>query len=398
MAALGPSDLQRSGLRQREARFGLPGQALHAWRLSFAHPRTERSYCLRSGSAATGTCDARPMRFSLRKTDGDARRGTLRLTHGIVETPTFMPVGTAATVKALTPDEVRSARSQILLANTYHLWLRPGTRRHRRGRRLASLHGLGPADPHRLRRLPSLQPATRRKLDDDGVTFQSHLDGSTHRFTPENRVAFQEALGVDIAMMLDVCVKLPADAQSARGVGAADDVVGAARAAAWQRGEDGGVRDRARRHRTELREHSAREIVALDLPGYAIGGLSVGESREEMYVTARASRRVLASTEAALSDGGRHGARHDRGRGLRHRHVRLRVSDALRTQWARDDANAANTTSATLRYARDYRPVDPSACYVCTTYTRAYLHHLFRSNEIWVRACSRTTTSTCSTT
>ena len=148
--------------------------------------------------------------FSLRTTDGGARRGTLRLTHGVVETPTFMPVGTAATVKALTPEEVRSAHSQIILANTYHLWLRPGKDTIVEA---GGLHRFMAWDGPILTDSGGFQVFSlqeRRKLDDDGVTFQSHIDGSTHRFTPETVVAFEEALGVDIAMVLDVCVKLPA--------------------------------------------------------------------------------------------------------------------------------------------------------------------------------------------
>ncbi len=135
----------------------------------------------------------------------------------MVETPTFMPVGTAATVKALTPDEVRSAHSQILLANTYHLWLRSG-RRHIV--EAGGLHRFMAWDRPILTDSGGFQVFSlqeRRKLDDDGVTFQSHIDGSTHRFTPETVIAFEEALGVDIAMVLDVCVKLPATRDAARG-------------------------------------------------------------------------------------------------------------------------------------------------------------------------------------
>src|SRR5579872_2288811 len=134
----------------------------------------------------------------------------MHLAHGDVETPSFMPVGTAATVKALTPADLRDAGAQIVLANTYHLWLRPGLET------IANAGGL-----HRFMAWdrPILTDSggfqvfsleSRRRLDDDGVTFRSHLDGSEHRFTPENVVAFQEALGVDVAMALDVCARLPA--------------------------------------------------------------------------------------------------------------------------------------------------------------------------------------------
>ena len=138
------------------------------------------------------------MKFELLSRDASARRGRLHLGHGIVETPAFMPVGTSATVKTLTPEELRSARTQILLANTYHLWLRPG-------RDVivdaGGLHRFMAWDGPILTDSGGFQVFSlreRRKLDDDGVTFRSHLDGSEHRFTPESVVAFEEALGVDV--------------------------------------------------------------------------------------------------------------------------------------------------------------------------------------------------------
>ncbi len=145
--------------------------------------------------------------FELQKVDGSARRGTLHLRHGLVETPTFMPVGTAATVKGLTPEELRTAHSQIVLANTYHLWLRPGRDLLVEAGGLHEFmqwHGPILTDSGGFQ-VFSLE--SRRTLDDEGVTFSSHLDGSRHRFTPENVLAFQEAIGVDVAMQLDVCVK-----------------------------------------------------------------------------------------------------------------------------------------------------------------------------------------------
>ena len=142
---------------------------------------------------------------------------------------------------------------------------------------------------------------SRRRLDDDGVTFASHLDGSEHRFTPENVVAFQQRIGSDVAMVLDVCVKLPASREAARRVGALDERVGATLGRRAGRAGtllfaivQGGL-DRG------LRERSAREVVELDFPGYAIGGLSVGETREEMYAMRALDRRAAPGGEAALS-------------------------------------------------------------------------------------------------
>ncbi|HTC29130.1 MAG TPA: tRNA guanosine(34) transglycosylase Tgt [Candidatus Acidoferrum sp.] len=320
--------------------------------------------------------------FSLRASDGGARRGTLRLTHGVVETPTFMPVGTAATVKALTPDEVRSAHSQIILANTYHLWLRPG-----RETIVAAggLHRFMAWDGPILTDSGGFQVFSlqeRRKLDDDGVTFQSHIDGSTHRFTPETVIAFEEALGVDIAMVLDVCVKLPATREQV-----AESV---RMTTAWaQRSREAWQSDRTAVFAImqggldlELRERSAREIVTLDFPGYAIGGLSVGETREEMYATARASAAFLPVQKPRYLMGV--GTVRDIimavdcGIDMFDCVYPTRCGRNARAMTRRGEYNIRNAT-----YARDFAPIDPDCdCYVCTTYTRGYLHHLFRANEM----------------
>jgi queuine tRNA-ribosyltransferase len=233
------------------------------------------------------------MSFALRARDGRARRGSLSLAHGVVETPAFMPVGTAATVKALTPAEVRELGAQILLANTYHLWLRPG-----RDTLVAAggLHAfMGWSGPILTDsggfQVFSLE--SRRALDDDGVRFRSHLDGSEHQFTPENVVAFQEALGVDVAMALDVCVKLPADPAEVADAVRRTSLWAARCAAARTRTEtalfgivQGGLDERER-------ARSAADLVALGLPGYAIGGLSVGESRSDMERVARFTAELL---------------------------------------------------------------------------------------------------------
>lgn len=320
--------------------------------------------------------------FSLLKTDGSARRGTLRLAHGVVETPTFMPVGTGGTVKGLTPEEVRSAHSQIILANTYHLWLRPGLDL------LVEAGGL-----HRFMQWdgPILTDSggfqvfsleSRRKLDEDGVTFASHIDGSRHRFTPENVVAFQEAIGVDIAMQLDVCVKLPAtekaiaesvrlSAEWARRSAAARTRAQTALFAIMQ----GGLSETAR-------EASARAIVELDLPGYAIGGLSVGETREEMYRFARFSASLLPQ----------HKPRYLMGVGTV-RDIVMAVECGIDmfdcvypTRCGRNGRAMTRDGEFGIRnaaYTRDFSPVDPKCdCYVCKTFTRAYLSHLFRAGEM----------------
>ncbi len=320
--------------------------------------------------------------FAVHAVSGAARRGTLHLTHGTVETPAFMPVGTAATVKGITPADLRELDAHIILSNTYHLWLRPGRET------LVALGGL-----HRFMAWdrPILTDSggfqvfsleSRRKLDDDGVTFQSHLDGSTHRFTPENVVGFQEALGVDIAMMLDICVKLPASLDEVESSVRRTALWAERGTAAWKRGAtalfgivQGGLDERQR-------ERSARDLVALDLPGYAIGGLSVGESREEMIRFARFTAALLPTAKPRYLMGV--GTVRDLIAGV---DCGVDMFDCVYpTRAGRHGRAITRTGEFNIRnagYVRDERPIDPECpCAVCTTFTRAYLAHLFRSEEL----------------
>lgn len=321
--------------------------------------------------------------FTLRSVSGSARRGTLRLRHGIVETPTFMPVGTAGTVKGLTPGEVRSAHSQIILANTYHLWLRPG---------LDLLVEAGGLHEFMQWHGPILTDSggfqvfsleSRRTLDDGGVTFASHLDGSRHRFTPENVLAFQEAIGVDIAMQLDVCVKLPSTPDAVEQSVRLSAEWAKRSAAARARERDtalfaimqGGLDEAAR-------ERSARAIVELDLPGYAIGGLSVGETREEMYRLARFSASLLPERKPRYLMGV--GTVRDLVMAVE---CGIDMFDCVYpTRCGRNGRAMTRRGEFAIRnaaYTRDFSPVDPECdCTVCETYTRAYLAHLFRSGEM----------------
>jgi queuine tRNA-ribosyltransferase len=323
-----------------------------------------------------------PGAFALRATDGGARRGTLTLAHGPVETPAFMPVGTAATVKGLTPADLRELGAQIVLSNTYHLWLRPG---------LATIEAAGGLHAFMRWDRPILTDSggfqvfsleSRRALDDAGVRFRSHLDGSEHEFTPENVVAFQEALGVDVAMALDVCVKLPASpdeiAESVRRT-----TLWAQRSAdARRRAEtllfgivQGGLDERER-------ERSASDLLALDLPGYAIGGLSVGESRDDMERMARFT--------AALLPG--HKPRYLMGVGTV-RDLLVAVDAGVDmfdcvypTRCGRNGRALTRTGDLNIRnavFARDQRPLEEGCdCATCATYTRAYVSHLFRADEM----------------
>jgi len=320
--------------------------------------------------------------FSLTGTDGSARRGTLRLKHGAVETPAFMPVGTGATVKGLTPDDLRSAHTQIVLANTYHLWLRPG---------LEVLVQAGGLHEFMSWNAPILTDSggfqvfslqARRELDDGGVTFSSHLDGSKHRFTPENVIAFQEAIGVDVAMVLDVCVQLPADPQTIERAITLTTEWAKRSAAARTRDETAVFAIMQGGTDPQYRERSAREIVALDFPGYAIGGLSVGESREEMHRLARFSAALLPPDKP----------RYLMGVGTV-RDVLVAVDCGVDmfdcvypTRCGRNGRAMTRGGEFAIRnaaYIRDFSPLDPNCdCFVCTTFTRAYLAHLFRSNEM----------------
>ncbi|HEY4438942.1 MAG TPA: tRNA guanosine(34) transglycosylase Tgt [Candidatus Elarobacter sp.] len=321
--------------------------------------------------------------FALRATSGTARRGTLTTAHGDVQTPCFMPVGTLADVKLLEPRDLHEIGARIVLANTYHLWLRPG-----RETLVAAggLHRFMAWDGPILTDSGGFQVfslESRRTIDDDGVTFRSHLDGSEHRFTPETVVAFQEDLGVDIAMAFDECVKLPADRDALERAVARTTQWAKRCAEAWRRGPtmlfgivQGGLDD-------ELRARSAAELVALDLPGYAIGGLSVGETRAEMDRVARFTAALLPAEKPRYLMGV--GTVRDLVAGIDRgidlfdcvyptrsgRHGRVLTRGGR-------EYNVRNA-----EHVRAFEPLDPRCdCHVCTTYTRAYLAHLFRSGEL----------------
>ena len=320
--------------------------------------------------------------FSLHTTDGTARRGTLHLAHGTVETPAFMPVGTAATVKGIAPADLREIGAQIILSNTYHLWLRPGRET------LVALGGL-----HRFMAWdrPILTDSggfqvfsleSRRVLDDDGVTFRSHLDGSAHRFTPENVVGFQEDLGVDIAMMLDECVALPATPEAIAASVRRTSLWATRAERAWKRGAtalfaivQGGLDE-------SMRARSAAELTALNLPGYAIGGLSVGESRDDMERLTRFTATLLPTEKPRYLMGV--GTVRDLIAGI---DAGVDMFDCVYpTRSGRHGRAITRNGEFNIRnaaYARDESPVDPDcACAVCRTFSRAYLSHLFRSEEL----------------
>jgi queuine tRNA-ribosyltransferase len=293
-----------------------------------------------------------------------------------------MPVGTSATVKGLSPADLSQARTQMVLANTYHLWLRPGLRTIEAA---GGLHRFMAWDGPILTDSGGFQVFSlegRRKVDEEGVTFYSHLDGSEHRFTPENVIAFQQAIGSDVAMLLDVCVKLPAPREALEeSVRLTSDW---ARRSAAARPSDrtlhfgivqGGL-DLA------LRESSAQSIVELDFPGYAIGGLSVGETREEMYATARFTAALLPETKPRYLMGV--GTVRDLIAAI---DCGLDLFDCVYpTRCGRNGRAMTHTGEFNLLnagFVRDLAPLDDRCdCYTCTTFTRSYLAHLFRAKEM----------------
>ena len=399
MAALGHPIVNDAIYGRADSRLPIPGQALHAWHLRFKHPRTKQMLSFESEPPAEYLQTLAMLRgerlvgarYRIGPMIGDfrlqapaaARAGSLTTAHGDVHTPCFMPVGTIANVKLLEPDDLIALGARIVLANTYHLWLRPG----RETIELAGgLHRFMAWDGPILTDSGGYQVfslESQRSIDDDGVTFRSHLDGSAHRFTPENVVAFQEAMGVDIAMAFDECVKLPAErAQLEAAV--RRTTAWAQRCAAARAHADrtmlfgivqGGLDE-------VLRARSAAELVALELPGYAIGGLSVGETRAEMDRVARFTAALLPEDKPRYLMGV--GTVRDLLAGIdagvdlfdcvyptrsgRHGRVLTRAGREYNVR------NAANT--------RDFGPIDPDCdCRVCTTYTKAYLSHLFRAGE-----------------
>ena len=319
------------------------------------------------------------LEIAMDASDGAARAGTVTTARGTFRTPCFMPVGTRGSIRTLAADDIESLGAEVMLANTYHLMLRPGTEV---VRRLGGIHGFASWPGHVLTdsggyQVFSLNPS----VDDDGVTFKSTYDGSVHRLTPEDAVREQEAIGADIQMVLDVCAPLPSPHQYLRtAVERTAQWAARARAAHRREGQalfgivQGGVD-------VALRRESAARTVAIGFDGYAIGGLSVGEARAEM----------LEALAAAIE-----GLPADRPRYLMGVGDPIGLIEAialgvdmfdcvLPTRLARH--GTALTASGRLHLrnaanAEDARPVDEScACPTCLRYSRAYLRHLLRVGD-----------------
>jgi queuine tRNA-ribosyltransferase len=321
--------------------------------------------------------------FDIHATDGKARAGRLRTARGDIRTPAFMPVGTAATVKAMLPESVRATGADVLLGNTYHLMLRPGAERIAR---LGGLHRFMNWDGPILTDSGGFQVMSLselRKLTEDGVTFRSHIDGSAHMLSPESSMAIQKALGSDIVMAFDECPALPADRArleasmrlSMRWAARSREAFGDRTGHALFGIQQGGLEP-------DLRAESAAALRRIGFDGYAVGGLAVGEGQQAMFgVLDYAPDQLPAERPRYLMGVGKP----DDIVGAVQRGIDMfdcvLPSRSGRTGQALTRRGAVNLKNA--RHADDPRPLDPDcACPCCTGYSRAYLHHVFKAGEI----------------
>lgn len=315
--------------------------------------------------------------------DGAARAGVLHTAHGEVPTPVFMPVGTAGTVKAMTADAVRATGARMVLGNTYHLMLRPGAERIAR---LGGLHRFmdwqGPiltdSGGFQVMSLSGL-----RKMDADGVTFQSHVDGSRHRLTPERSVEIQHLLGADVTMCFDECTPFPAThEQAATSMRLSMRWAARSRAAFVPRPGHGLFGIVQGSVFPDLRAESVAALTNIGFEGYAVGGLAVGEGQEAMFTTLECTTPLLPNDKPRYLMGV--GTPSDLIGAVRRG---IDMFDCVmptrsgRTGRAYTRGGVINIRNA--RHAEDNRPLDPGcACPACRNHSRAYLHHLFKANEM----------------
>ena len=321
--------------------------------------------------------------FSLLKTDGGARRGRLNTAHGVIETPVFMPVGTAATVKAMTVEDVWATGAMIILANTYHLMLRPGAQRVERlggVRRIMGWDGplLTDSGGFQVMSLGNL-----RKIDADGVTFKSHIDGSRHRLTPQRSTDIQRMLDATITMAFDECTPFPAEHDvAAASMRLSMDWAESCRNAFVARegyGQFGIVQGSVY---PDLRAESIERLEQIDFEGYAVGGLAVGEGQEAMFATLDTTTPLMRADKPRYLMGV---GKPDDIVGAVARGIDMfdcvLPTRSGRTGQAFTQHGTVNIKNA--RHADDPRPLDEScACPACTRYSRAYLHHLFKAEEV----------------
>ena len=312
-----------------------------------------------------------------------ARRGIVHTPHGDIQTPVFMPVGTQATVKSMTPEELKEIGAQIILSNTYHLYLRPG---HEIVKQAGGLHKFMNWNRPILTDCGGFQVfslSDLRTISEDGVEFRSHLDGSKHFFSPEKVMEIEEALGADIIMSFDECVKYPETYEYTKN--------SMERTTRWAR------RCKEAHKNTDkqalfgiiqggfyenLREKSAKDLIELDFPGYAIGGISVGEPKEEFL-------KMLYYTTPLMPE---NKPRYLMGVGTPDYLLEAAIAGidmcdcVLPTRIARNGTAMTWNGKVVVRnatYEKDWGPIDSECdCYACKNYTRAYIRHLIKANEI----------------
>ncbi|PLX86950.1 MAG: tRNA guanosine(34) transglycosylase Tgt [Desulfuromonas sp.] len=324
------------------------------------------------------------MQFDLLASDDSsaARCGRLTTRRGTIDTPVFMPVGTQGTVKGVLPEQLQEIGAQIILGNTYHLYLRPG---HELVARLGGLHRFMNWELPILTDSGGFQVFSLgdlRKIDEQGVRFQSHLDGSAHQLTPESSIAVQQALGADIMMVFDECIPHPASREYV--------AASTARSMRWARRSKDARTDGGAAlfgivqggMECDLRRQSAAELIDIGFDGYALGGLSVGESAELMYQVMEWTLPLLPAERP----------RYIMGIGTPENLVEAVARGADMFDCVMPTRNARNGLLFTrfgklsikqARYLDDSQPVDAACgCYTCRHYSRAYLRHLYQSNEI----------------
>ncbi len=314
-----------------------------------------------------------------------ARAGLIQTDHGVVETPVFMPVGTRGSVKSVSPEELRAAGTRIILGNTYHLYLRPGCDVMRR---FAGLHHFMHWDGPILTDSGGFQVfslAKLAKISEEGVTFRSHLDGSSHLLTPEKVIDIQNCLGADIIMCLDDCIQYPATREDSLAALEITTKWAQRCKQAWQETKNGrsalfGIVQGGMFR--ELRGRSAEELMNIDFPGYAVGGLSVGEPADVMLEMADCTLMNLPDTKP----------RYVMGVGTPENLIELAALGAdmfdcvLPTRNARNgqlftECGTINISNA--QYKDDTEPLEPGCeCYTCRHYSRAYLRHLYMTREL----------------